>query len=166
MSDVNTVFLSGNLVRDPEVRYTPQGKAVCEFSIASKKRWVTESGEKREKANFVGCVCWGAKGEAFANHHRKGQRALIEGELDQETWEDKETRKKREKTKVKVKEWFFTGNAPQEGQAARGINPGTPSGRAAGSGDSRQPLATANQPELPTQDGGSTTEPEDDDVPF
>lgn len=147
MSDVNKVFLSGNLVRDPEVRYTPQGQAVCEFTIATNKRWTTESGEKKEAVTFVGCVCWGAKGEAFAKFHKKGQRALIEGELCQETWEDKETGKKREKTKVRVKEWFFVASATQQGAA--------------------QPASRTQRPEAASpQSGGLAKEPEPDDVPF
>jgi single-strand DNA-binding protein len=147
MSDANTVFVSGNLARDPEVKYTPKGTAVVEFTIASNKRWTTEAGEKKEAVTFVGCVCWGAKGEAFAKYHRKGQRALIEGELCQETWEDKETGKKREKTKVRVREWFFMGSSTQEGTAQRPSRP-------------QRPEAAA------PQSGVLAKEPEPDDVPF
>ena len=166
MSDVNKVFLSGNLVRDPEVRYTPQGQAVCEFTIATNKRWVTETGEKREKVTFVGCVCWGPKGEAFAKHHGKGQRALVEGELQQETWEDKDSGKKREKTKVRVAEWFFTGNAKQEGQLPRSRTTAKASEPSHGYGGSQKGVSNAQKDQVATQNGGSTTATDDDDVPF
>lgn len=111
---INRVILSGNLARDPDVRFTPQGKAVCEATICVSEKWKTESGDERERTAFVGLIIWGARGEAFAKFHKKGNKALIEGKLVQETWDDKESGKKREKTKVQVDQWeFFNGKAPE-----------------------------------------------------
>lgn len=144
---MNHVGLIGNLTRDPEVRFTGTGKAACEFTIAATKRWRTESGEERERTAFIGCVCWGKRGEAFAQHHKKGQRAAIEGELIQETWDDKETGKKREKTKVEVTAWHFV-NAPQQGA------------------ESRYKRSTTGGPAKAPVESSANPPPEDDDVPF
>lgn len=109
----NKVFLMGNLTADPELRYGPTGTAVCTFTLAHNKRWRTESGEEKERVSFIGCVMFGKRAEAFAKHHSKGTRAFVEGELAQDTWDDKETGKKREKTKVHVNSWEFV-NGRQE----------------------------------------------------
>jgi single-strand DNA-binding protein len=109
MSHINTVILGGNLTRDPEVRYTPKGQAVCDATIANTEKWKTESGEAKERTAFVGLVIWGPKGEAFAKYHAKGQQVLVEGRITQETWDDKATGAKREKTKVQVDQWHFVG---------------------------------------------------------
>lgn len=148
---MNHVSLMGNLTRDPEVRYTPKGMAVCEFTIAATKRWRTEAGEEKERTAFIGCVCWGKRGEAFAQYHRKGQRALVEGELVQETWEDKESGKKREKTKVEVASWHFVNAKADRGEDAPAARP-APAPRTA---QAAQPAPAASNPP-----------PEDDDGPF
>jgi len=113
---MNQVILMGNLVRDPETKHTPGGNSVTETTIAVTKKWVTQSGEKKEKTAFIALVIWGKTGEAFAKFHAKGQRALIQGELIQETWEDKETGKKREKTKVQVDQWHFLPSGDRQQQ--------------------------------------------------
>lgn len=144
---MNVVMLSGNLTRDPEIRYTPKGQPVCEATVAVSKRWKTESGEEREKTAFVGLVIWGKRGEAFAQWHRKGSRALVRGELVQETWDDKETGKKREKTKVQVEDWDFAGPKPAHA-------PETP-----------RP-APKNHPGLPLDEAKPSDAEAEDDVPF
>jgi len=115
---MNVVILHGNLTADPEVRYTPKGQAVCNFTLAINKRWKTESGEEREKVVFPSCYIWGKRGEAFAQYHKKGGKALVRGELAQESWEDKETGKKQSKTRVEVTDWEFAGAKREEGHAA------------------------------------------------
>lgn len=146
---MNSVHLMGNLTRDPETRFTPSGKSVTEASIAVSKRWKTESGEQKEQTAFVSLVIWGAKGEAFAKFHRKGSRALVSGELVQDTWDDKETGKKREKTRVNVLDWYFT--APKQGgDAADAATPARPA------------AARATTPKAESADQN----PEYDDVPF
>ena len=131
---MNAVMLMGNLTRDPEIKFTPKGQAVVEFSIAVNKKWTTEAGESRERVTFVSCVCWGNKGEVFAKHHRRGSRVLVEGELVQEEWE--KDGQKRSKTRVQVREWHFATpkatDAPEREQNAatgrpqRGTRPTQP----------------------------------------
>lgn len=116
---MNTVILSGNLTADPEIRYTKSGTAVCQFTIAHNKRWKTEAGEQKEKVSFIGCVIWGRRAEVFAEHHRKGSKALVRGELTQESWDDKETGKKQSKTKVNVEEFEFIGGRAEQTAAPK-----------------------------------------------
>lgn len=120
---MNVVILHGNLTADPEIRYTPKGQAVCNFTLAINKRWKTESGEEKEKVGFFGCYIWGKRGEAFAQYHKKGGKALVRGELAQESWEDKETGKKQSKTRVEVTDWEFAGAKREEGQPQRQERP-------------------------------------------
>ena len=76
---LNKVQLIGNLTRDPELRYTPQGTAVCTFGMATNRQWVTESGEKREEADFHRIVTWSKLAEICSQLHSKGKRVYIEG---------------------------------------------------------------------------------------
>ena len=156
---MNIVILSGNLVRDPELRFTPKGQSVTEFSIACTKRWVTESGEQKERTGFFGCQIWGKRGEAFAKHHRRGSKALVRGELIQDTWEDKETGKRQSKTRVEVTDWEFVSQ--REDDANRSSKP------AVASEAGREGLGSGLPKPKPL--GGSTEQsnaPEEDDVPF
>lgn len=157
MSQPNTVIYGGNLTRDPELRFTPKGTAVCELSIANTEKWTAENGEKKERTCFAGATIWGKSGEAFAQYHKKGQQCLVQGRLMQETWEDKESGKKREKTKIRVDSWFFVGGkrdgekvqdapAPRQNAPAKATQPGEP-----------RPLV--GEPTLPIDD-------DSDGVPF
>jgi single-strand DNA-binding protein len=102
MSDINTVIISGRLARDPELRHTPGGLAIAEITIVSERKYKDSSGEYKEKASFIGCTVFGPTAEFASKWLRKGKRANVQGELNQEEWTDKETGKKRSKTKVKV----------------------------------------------------------------
>jgi single-strand DNA-binding protein len=109
MPSFNKVILMGNLTRDPELKTLPRGKAVCELSLAVNKTWKDDNGQKQERTSFFGCSAFGSTAENLAKYFSKGKPILIEGELTQETWEDKETGKKREKTKVRVERFEFVG---------------------------------------------------------
>ncbi len=109
MPSFNKVILMGNLTRDPELKHLPRGTAVCELSLAVNKTWKDDSGQRQERTSFFGCSAFGSTAENLAKYFSKGKPILIEGELTQETWEDKETGKKREKTKVRVERFEFVG---------------------------------------------------------
>lgn len=114
---VNHVTIGGNLVRDPELKHLPNGTALVTATIANNKKWKDANGQPVEKAVFVGINIWGKTAEAFAQFHRKGDLCLVEGELDQETWDDKDTGKKRERTKVRVEKWHFMPKKDSQGAA-------------------------------------------------
>ncbi len=83
---LNKVLLIGNLTRDPELRYTPQGTAVCSFSIATNRQWVTDSGEKKEDVEFHRLVAWNKLAEICAQLLKKGRKIYVEGRLQTRNW--------------------------------------------------------------------------------
>ncbi len=95
MANLNSVVLIGNLVRDPELRYTPSGSAVSEFPIALNRRFKTKSGEKKEEVTFIDVVSWNRQAELCAQYLKKGRSVCVSGHLTQDRWEDKKTGQKR-----------------------------------------------------------------------
>jgi len=100
MASFNKVILLGNLTRDPEVRYTPKGSAVCDLGVAVNRVYTTDSGEKREEATFVDVTFWGRTAEVAGEYLKKGRPIFIEGRLQLESWEDKQSGQKGSKLKV------------------------------------------------------------------
>lgn len=83
---LNKAVLIGNLTRDPELRYTPQGTAVCTFGLATNRQWVTESGEKKEDAEFHRLVAWNKLAEICSQLLTKGRKVYVEGRLQTRSW--------------------------------------------------------------------------------
>lgn len=79
-------MLIGNLTRDPELRYTPQGTAVCSFGIATNRSWNTDSGEKREETEFHRIVAWNKLAELCSQLCTKGRKVFVEGRLSTRSW--------------------------------------------------------------------------------
>src|SRR6188474_918661 len=100
MASFNKVILLGNLTRDPEVRYTPKGTAVTELGMAVNRVYTAENGEKREETTFVDVTLWGRTAEIAGEYLRKGRPVFIEGRLQLDTWDDKQSGQKRSKLKV------------------------------------------------------------------
>lgn len=113
--NVNIAIVGGNLTRDPEVRYSKGGSAICSCSIASSRKWKTESGEQREETLFLDIVAFGLVGERMGEYLKKGSQVLLEGRLRYETWEDKSTGAKRSKISMLVdKASWFRGDNQQK----------------------------------------------------
>ena len=87
---LNKVELIGNLTRDPELRYTPQGTAVCTFGLATNRQWVTETGEKKEDVEFHRIVSWQKLAELCAQLLSKGRKVYVEGRLQTRKWTGKD----------------------------------------------------------------------------
>ena len=155
---INSVIIEGNVVRDPELRFLTTGTAVCEVSIANTQRFTT-GGDRRESTSFVGLVLFGVTAESFAKWQRKGNRVIVEGELTQQTWVDKVTQTKREKTKVKVTKWHFAGSK-REGQQ----EPATPAASSTWGESPAAPAPSLSNFAIPTDPSASA--PMEDDVPF
>jgi len=146
----NKVILAGNLTRDPELRYTPAGKAIAKFGIAVNRNWTTETGEKKEEVTFVDVDCFGRQAEVISQYLRKGRPVLVEGRLRLDQWDDKTTGQKRSRLGVVLEGFSFldSGNRQDGGGAASATAPG-PRPRPA---------------EAPVTEDGPP--PADDDVPF
>ena len=150
MASFNKVLLLGNLTRDPEVRYTPKGSAVCDLGIAVNRSYTTDAGEKREEATFVDVTLWGRTAEVAGEYLRKGRPVFIEGRLQLDSWDDKQTGQKRSKLKV-------IGEAMQLLGSGRGGG-GAP---AETGGEDRQSSRPAPPPKPST-----AAEPDEDEIPF
>jgi single-strand DNA-binding protein len=100
MAYLNKVFLIGNLTRDPELRVTPKGTAICQFGIAVNRQFKDESGATRDETTFVDIEAWGKQGELVSKYLTKGSPAMVEGRLKFDQWEDKTSGQKRSKLKV------------------------------------------------------------------
>ena len=83
---LNKVTLIGNLTRDPELRYTPQGTAVCTLGLATNRTWVTDNGEKREETEFHRIVAWNKLAELCSQLLFKGRKIYVEGRLQTRQW--------------------------------------------------------------------------------
>jgi single-strand DNA-binding protein len=115
MASVNRVILIGNLTRDPQLNYLPNNTAVCEFGIATNKKFKGRDGTVKEDVCFVDCTCFGKSGEAINQYMQKGGSIYIEGRLKLDQWEDKNSGGKRSKLKVVVEEFQFIGSKRDNG---------------------------------------------------
>ncbi len=112
MVSVNSVILAGNLTREPEIRYTPQGTAVGRLGLAINRKFRTKDGEQKEEVCFVDVDVWGRQAENCGEYLKKGGSVLVEGRLVLDTWSDKETGQKRSKHKIRAFRVQFL-NRPQ-----------------------------------------------------
>lgn len=97
---VNKVILVGNLGRDPEVRSTPQGQPVANFTLATNRRWKDRDGNRQEHTEWHNIVCFGRQAEIAGQYLTKGKQVFIEGHLQTRSWEDKQGGGKRSRTEV------------------------------------------------------------------
>jgi single-strand DNA-binding protein len=104
---INKVIAIGNLGQDPETRYLPSGAATTSFSIAVSENWTDkQTGEKKERTEWINVETWGKTAEACAEYLRKGAKVFIEGKLQTDSWEDSAGQKKY-RTKVRASEVQF-----------------------------------------------------------
>lgn len=162
MASFNKVILLGNLTRDPEVRYTPKGSAVCDIGLAVNRQYSTEGGEKREEVTFVDVVLWARLAEIAGEYLKKGRPVMIEGRLQLDTWDDKQSGQKRSKLRVIGETMqLLGGKRDDEG----GGNGGGSSAGGYGGGRSERPAAApAGRSAAPQRPASS--EPDDDEIPF
>jgi len=113
MVSINTVILGGNLTRDPEVRYTPQGTAVAKLGLAVNQTYRTKDGENREEVCFIDVDVWARQAETCGEYLKKGSSILVEGTLKLDTWDDRETGKKRSKHKIRARRVTFLSTGPR-----------------------------------------------------
>jgi single-strand DNA-binding protein len=160
MASFNKVILLGNLTRDPEVRYTPKGSAVADLGIAVNRQYTLDNGEKREEVTFVDVTFWGRTAEIAGEYLKKGRPVFIEGRLQLDTWDDKQSGQKRSKLKVIGENMQLLGGrgAPGEGGGDEPMS----SGAASGGGQFNQRSNRSSTP--PPRPGPS--EPDDDEIPF
>lgn len=110
MSDINNLTMTGRLGRDPELRHTQGGLAICRFQLAC-------NGIKKEDVCWIRCTAFGKRAEALHKHFKKGDRIGITGRLKLDQWDDKASGQKREAHAIDVNDWAFI-EAPKAQQSA------------------------------------------------
>jgi single-strand DNA-binding protein len=161
MASFNKVILMGNLTRDPEVRYTPKGSAVTDIGLAVNRVYSTEQGEKREETTFVDITLWGRTAEIAGEYLKKGRPVLIEGRLQLDSWDDKQSGQKRSKLKVIGESMqLLGGRGGGEGDEGGGSGGGGGGYRQSSSGGGGGGRSSAPPPR------SAPSEPDDDEIPF
>ena len=89
---LNKVMIIGHLGRDPEMRYTPSGRPVTTFSVATNRSWQSADGERHEETEWFNIVAWGSLAEICNQHLHRGQQVYVEGRLQTRRWEDAESK--------------------------------------------------------------------------
>lgn len=112
---MNHIVILGNLVRDPELKYTQSNKAVCSFTVAHNSKYKAGDGTMKEDVIYLDCEAWNQTAEAIAKHLGKGRKILAEGFLKQDNWVDKNDGSKRSKIKLKVERFYFVDSAKSVG---------------------------------------------------
>ena len=152
MANLNRVLLIGNLTRDPEIRYTPKGTAVADVGLAINRVLNTEEGERREEVTYVDVVLWARLAEIADQYLKKGRPVFIEGRLQLDSWDDKQTGQKRSRLRVVAENMQLLGSR-SESEATASTAPRRSPGPAA-------PAPRPQQPKDPDLDA------EPDDIPF
>jgi single-strand DNA-binding protein len=191
---VNKVILVGRLGQNPEVRYTPSGAAVANFSVATNESWMDKSGQKQERTEWHKVVVWGKLAELCAQYLAKGRQCYLEGRLQTRQWQDKDGQTKYT-TEVQAQTVQFLGaNGPSasrdggaeynqdqqggpNGYDGGGASHGGPSGGGYGGGGQQQGgygarAGVTARPGVPAGAGMATGNPPEepsfteDDIPF
>ena len=145
MASFNRVILAGNLTRDPELSYLPNGTAICKFGLAANRKYRDRDGNQKEDVCFVDLSAFGKQAELINQYMAKGRQILIEGRLNFRQWTDKEGKNK-SKLDVVVENFTFLGSAPGAGGGG-GQGGG---GQAGGQGGyQRSPARPAPPPSAP-----------------
>ena len=159
----NQITIFGNLGRDPELSYTPQGTAVCKFTIATNERRRDKAGEQQDITTWFRVTVWGKQGENVSRYLTKGRKVIVLGRLHVEEWTDREG-KARQSLEVNASDVQFIDSAGAGGvegipvRSQQGGGGGAPSGGAGGGG------ARGGGGGRPPADSGGDIE--DDEIPF
>jgi single-strand DNA-binding protein len=157
----NKIIIVGNLGRDPELSYTPQGTAVCKFSVATNERRRDKAGEQQDITTWFRVTCWGKQAENVSRYLSKGRKVYLEGRLHMEEWTDREG-KARQTLEVNASDVQFIDSAgaggvegiPVRSQQGGGAPSGGGGSRPGGGGGGGRPPA------------GGGDDIEDDEIPF
>jgi single-strand DNA-binding protein len=172
MASLNKVMIIGNLTRDPEIKYTPKGTAIADIGLAVNRNYTTESGEKREEVTFIDVTLWGRTAEIVGEYCKKGRPLFVEGRLQLDQWDDKQTGQKRSKLKVVGDNIQLLGGREGGGQPGGGggeYQEGPPSGGSGGGGGGggggfKRPSSAPPQQRKPPVD--PDLDAAEDDIPF
>lgn len=153
MANLNRATILGNLGADPDVRFTPGGKAVATLSVATNESWKDDKGVQHERVEWHRVVVWGVQAENCGKYLAKGRQVMIEGRLTTRKWEDKD-KITRYSTEIVAQNVIFLGKP--EGNGARPPAPG----------DDDAPFGRASAGSPPPAEAGDPGAGSDDRIPF
>jgi single-strand DNA-binding protein len=159
MGSVNKVILIGNLGADPELKYTPSNRPVCNLSVATNEVFKDKAGQRQERTEWHRVTVWGEQAEHCSKYLSKGRSVYVEGRLQTRSWDDKEGKKRYSTDIVADRVVFLSGASGEGGGARRGQGGGQSRG---GWGDEGGGGPPASEPSEPASGPG----PSDDDIPF
>lgn len=164
---LNRVQLIGNLTRDPELRYTPTGTAVCTLGLATNRSWTTETGEKKEEAEFHKIVAWNKLGELCSQLLSKGRKVYVEGRIAYRKFTNKDGIEQNS-TEIVIDDMMVLdsrrdGTGSSESAAPKEEAHSTGSGQVA---PNAKPAPQEETTEKEAQDNGMSAEEIADDIPF
>jgi len=119
---LNKAQLIGNLTRDPELRYTPQGTAVCTFTVATNRQWKTDSGDLRDEADFHRVVAWDKLAEICSQMLSKGKKVFVEGRIQNRQWTGQDG-VKRTTTEIVISDMLLLDRARDDSSDYQGAEP-------------------------------------------
>jgi len=154
MANFNKAFLMGNLTRDPELRYLPNGTAVTTFTVASNRIYKLQTGEKKQEVTFMRIVVWGRRAETCGEYLNKGSLVFVEGRLQSRTWEGQDGQK-RSTVEIIADNVQFLGRPKGQEQAQAG-QAAVP----------QEPLDIVPDIDIPASGGVSNSQQGQDEVPF
>lgn len=158
MASLNKVMLIGNLGRDPEIRFLPNGDPVANFSIATSEKWKDKQGQAQEKTEWHNIVMFGKVAEIAGQYLKKGSPVYLEGKLQTRKWQDKNTGQDRYSTEVVADVMKMLGGRDQQGAPAQQSQQAPAPQQPAQAGALNQP---------PNRNAAMANEDfEDDDIPF
>jgi single-strand DNA-binding protein len=115
VASLNKVYLMGNLTRDPDLRHTSSGAAICNVGLAINRRWTTPNGEQREDTCFVDVDVWGKQADICRNYLHRGSPLFVEGRLRLDQWDDQQTGRKRSRLCVTAERIQLIGGPSGQG---------------------------------------------------
>lgn len=159
MPSLNRVLLMGNLTRDPDLRYTPNGTAVADMAIAINRKIKSDGGD-RDEVTFVDITLWGTLAETASQYLSKGRPVFVEGRLQLDQWDDKQSGQKRQRLKVVGEMIQFLGANPNAAQGPAPAHAPPPQQR------HPHPASTSSALHRPGRPYDPALDPEPDDIPF
>lgn len=159
MASFNRVILLGNLTRDPQLRYLPSGMAVCDFGLATNRRYKDKDGNQKEEVCFVDISAWGKQAETLNQYMAKGRALLVEGHLRYDSWTGQDGQK-RSRLLVVVDNFQFVGGRPDAAAAPGG---GAPYERSA---PSPRPAPAPEGPPPSSYEPEDIPPPTGEEIPF
>ena len=153
MASLNKVLLIGNLGKDPELKYTPAGVAVCNFSVATAEKWTDKDGNTQERTEWHNIEVWRRNAEVAAEYLKKGRQVFIEGKLRTRSWEQEG--QKRYAIDIVADRFLMLGTKPE------GVGPAAPVSKPAAAAPARPGGAPVPEETLPPDDFAA-----EGDIPF